>query len=361
MTLFQLSAVGVYMPGLASLDISYCHQVSDSGLLTLFASQDTSGKEDQRYGQCKKLSRLLVSGSQNITGKSISQALLRLPLLAICDFPDTAALVHQLVLDTEMENRMVLRSLYSGLESTQESLAVSTLKCRKAEHVFIVLHPTQTADCLFSLLDLKTLKELHIREETDDEIDCESGLMMEPVLARHGETLLSLNIAECHHIDVSLLSHSCPSLIHLVLLWNKSYVSSDQREKRPFCCLKTVNLAFLTQEDEDNISRREMSSSELSLILSSPALQSLKVAHSRNLTDLSLSSKYSFNSLMNLRNMEIEHCHNISFDGLEHILEDLNSLESVRLIKCEQITNRDIQKYQRKVKKLKWNIKIEWS
>ena len=198
-------------------------------------------------------------------------------------------------------------------------------------------------------------------EAGDEEYNCSSGVMMDPVLLRHGQTLLSLNLAECQHINVSLICHSCPSLIHLTLLWNKSYVCSDQTDRRPFPVLKTVSLAFLTQEEEDNVLRREMSTSELCLILSSPSLQSLKVVHSQNLTDMSLSSSYSFGSMINLKNLELEHCHNISMDSLESFLEDQNSLDSVRFIKCEQITNRDIQKYQRKVKKLNWNIKIEWS
>merc|ERR1712142_715426 len=147
--------------------------------------------------------------------------------------------------------------------------------------------------------------------------------MMDPVLVRHGETLLSPNIAECQNINVSLICHSCPSLIHLALLWNKSYVSSDQPNRRPFPVLKTVSLAFLTKEEEDNFLRREMSSSELSLILNSPSLQSLKVVHSQNLNDMSLSSSYSFGSMIILKNLELEHCHNISMDSMECFLGDL--------------------------------------
>ena len=351
------------MPRLTSLDLSYCLQVSDSGLLSVLLPQDPSGREDPRYGQCCQLSRLLVAGCQNITGLSIRQALLRLPHLAVCDFPDTAGLVHQLVLDTKMEWSLRLRSLHSGLDSGQDSLAVSTKMCQEAEHAFIVLHPAQTAHCLLSLLDLQTVRELHLREElADDEAVSETGLMLGPVLVRHGQTLVSLNIAECHHVNVSLICTSCTQLTHLVLLWNKSYVSDHTDGGEAFPGLKTVNLAFLTDKDGDaNLVRREMSSTDLCLILSSPTLQSLKVSHSRQLTDLSYTSVYSKNSMVNLKILELDQCHHISMDSLEYFLEDPNSLESVRFIKCEQITKREIQKYQRKVNKLKWNIRIDWS
>ena len=55
------------MSNLTSLDVSFCTQVSDHGLLTLVLGQDVSGATDTRFGQCKKLSTLLVSGCQNVS------------------------------------------------------------------------------------------------------------------------------------------------------------------------------------------------------------------------------------------------------------------------------------------------------
>ena len=45
----QVSIVGLYLSSLTSLDLSYCAQVTDGGLLSLVLSQDHTGLSDLRY------------------------------------------------------------------------------------------------------------------------------------------------------------------------------------------------------------------------------------------------------------------------------------------------------------------------
>ena len=354
---------GVYLARLSSLDISYCRCLTDRGLLPLLVAEDHTGAADPRFGQCRDLRRLEVAGSQNITAStSVRQALLSLTKLALCDHPETVPVIEQLVVESCLSTSLALRTLHSGLESSQESLAVASLVSPQAEHVFLVLHPAQPPGCLIALQHLQALRELHIRQETDEPGDVDPlGPLLGPVLSRHGETLISLNIAECQHISLPVICSSCPVLLHLVLLWNQHYLCSET-DRQFFPRLRTAELAFRPDDDGDNFAGSQMSSSDLSLVLSSPSLVSLKLGLSHNLTDQLFTRLYcTSNSMENLLSLELDQCHHISMESLEPLLETHNCLENCSFIRCEQITRRDIQKYQKKVNKLKWNMKIHWS
>ena len=357
----QLSVCGVYLSRLRSLDISYCRSLTDPGLLSLLVARDNTGAADSRFGQCRDLRRLAVAGSQNITAAlSVREALLSLPRLELCDHPETVAVIEQLVMESSLATSLGLRTLHSGLESSEQSLAVASLTSPLAEQVFLVLHPGQPPDCLLALHHLQTLRELHVREESV-EPGQPLGPLLAPVLSKHGETLVSLNIAECQDICLPVICSTCPSLHHLVLLWNQSYLSS-QADRQFFPRLRTAELAFRPDDDGDNFAQRQLSSSDLSLVLRSPSLVSLKLGQAQHLTDELFARLYcTTNSMDNLQSLELDQCHHISMESLEPLLETHNSLENCSFIRCEQITRRDIQKYQKMVNKLKWNMKIHWS
>ena len=352
---------GVYLSRLASLDLSYCRGVSDSGLLPLLLARDLSGAPDPRFGQCRGLKRLKVGGCQDISpALSVRQALLSLPGLELLDHPETVSVIHSLDLQGSLATSLGLRSLHSGLESSEESLAVACRAAVRAEHVFTVLHPAQPPHCLLALLDLQTLRELHLREEYSGEGGEALGPLLAPVLIRHGETLVSLNIAECGDLSLAVICSACPALIHLALLWNKNYLSSHS-DSQFFPALRTAVFAFRPEDDGENYVQRQMSSSDLSLVLGSSSLLSLKLGQSQHLTDQLFTTVYCSNPMENLQSLELDQCHNISLECLEPLLENHNSLENCSFIKCEQITRRDIQRYQKKVNKLKWNMNINWS
>ena len=80
--------------------------------------------------------------------QSVRQALLSLPRLALCDHPETVSVIQELVVESSLATGLELRTLHSGLESSEESLATACLVSPQAQHVFIVLHPGQSALCL---------------------------------------------------------------------------------------------------------------------------------------------------------------------------------------------------------------------
>ena len=90
--------------------------------------------------------------------QSVRQALLSLPRLALCDHPETVSVIQELVVESSLATGLELRTLHSGLESSEESLATACLVSPQAQHVFIVLHPGQSALCLLALHHLQSLK-----------------------------------------------------------------------------------------------------------------------------------------------------------------------------------------------------------
>jgi len=361
----QISIIGLYMSNLTSLDVSFCTQVSDHGLLTLVLNQDVSGASDVRFGQCKKLSTLLVSGCQNVSGSSVKTLLLELNL-SLLDYCDTVGVIHQLICDDQLHKTLLLKSLYCGESCTQESLPLVIGACPRVEHVFMVLNDRVTCQALYSLLDVKYLRELHIREEIGTVVDDFEHVtlndVLTPILTNHGTTLVSINLAEVRNIDVAALCSHCPNLVHLALHWNQSYVVESNYSSRRewFPALKTIEISFVEHNDDDYLPS-EMPCDHLLLILRSPLLKSIKICQSRNLTDQCLEDVLSLNSLQHLENLELTKCDEIGFYCLEILLEQENCLTNVKLMKCEQVTKRDIQSYQKKIKKWKWKLNLEWS
>jgi len=358
----QISILGSYCPTLTSVDLSYCTQITDQGLLTLFKPVDFHGNTDGRFGMCKNLSKVLVSGSQNITSDSITEMILDLKKLAVLDYQDSVGVIEKLVIEGRISRKLLLKSLYCLECTSQDTLPISVSTCPEVEHVFLVTNERLTTSIL-SLLDLRQIREIHIRNEL--------GLFslpvqeyLGPVLQIHGNTIVSINLAEVEQIDVKQICIDCPCLVHLVLLWNKSYItdsSSKQKEidDLAFPNLLNVDMAFIDL-DEENIFR-EIFQADLLRVLLSPKLKNIKICQSQNLTDDVMRLILMNSGLKNVESFQLIRCHEISYDGLRLFLEDYNRLESVSFNQCEEITKSDYQTFQKKVKKWKWNIKVEWS
>ena len=350
------------MAQLTSLDLSHCTQVSDKGVLTLVQAQDSSGSPDNRFGQCHKLSRVLVSGCQNISQVSVKVLLTQLRMLSVLDYSDTVGVIHQLILEDKLERQLNLKSLYCGETCSEESLALVTATCPHVEHVYVVLSDNVTCQTLMSLLDIKYLREIHVRDESwSDHGGVTFSEVMSPVLTRHGATLVNINLAEVRHVDIGSICDTCPALVHLALHWNKSYVISNNSAQREwFPAMKTFEASFVN--DNENVYwPSEMSRDHLMMLLRSSMLQSVKICHSNNLDDVCMENVYNFSLFQHLQHLELDNCHEITFQCLEVLLEHENSLQSVKLLKCEQITKRDIQNYQRRIQKWKWDLDLVWS
>jgi len=355
-----LSIVGLYCPLLTSLDISYCTAVSDQGLCTLFLNQDSSGQPiTGRFGQCTLISSLLVSGSQGITDLGASQAILHLPHLAVFDYHNTVAVITSLVIFHGVE-RLKLRVLH-GSEEEEQDLATAIDICPQMRHLHLLTHPAlRNANVFQPLLKLSEMKELRVCNEAG--LYCLPVLThLTPVISQHGQTLVSLNLAEVCQIDVGLLATLCPALVHLSLLWNSQYLEGNSLPPNFFPKLRTAELSYREREDEEDM--LEPPQDHLAIILSSPMLSSLKLSNSANLTDHLLSNLLiSSNSCLQLLQLlHLTRCNEVTLDGLRPLLLAHNYLDTATFSKCEEIGLADFQEYQKKAKKMKWNIQLLWS
>jgi len=359
-----VSILGLYCNKLTTLDLSYCTQLSDQGLLSLISPQDSSGQPDQRFGQCKLLSKVLLAGSQKISHLAVCEAVQHLHHLVALDYHDTVGVVEDLVLGGRLDRKLKLRSLYSMDSTASDSLAVAVAVCSEVEYLYIVTSHTMDSNTLLALLDLNQIREIHIRNELGHYcLPVQDHLG--PVLQKHGDTLVSINLAEVDQISVELLCEFCPHLVHLVLLWNKSYIAPETGKSGKSCTrqffpkLLTADVAFIEPDEENLFS--EMCVRHLSLILLSPSLAALKLSQAQALTDLVFSDILDTSGLKSLKKLELVRCNSLTFEGLEPFLYSDNILEDVKFVRCEEITKRDFQNYLKKVKKCKWNMKVDWS
>ena len=119
-------------------------------------------------------------------------------------------------------------------------------------------------------------------------------------ISQHGQTLVSLNLAEVCQIDVGLLATLCPASVHLSLLWNSQYLKGNSLHPDFFPKLRTAELSCREREDEEDM--LEPPQDDLAIILSSPMRSSLKLSNSPNLTDRLLS-----NLLISLQLLQLLH------------------------------------------------------
>ena len=310
-----LSIVGLYCSQLTSLDISYCTAVSDQGLCTLFLNQDSSGQQiTGRFGQCTLLSCLLVAGSQGITDLGASKTLLNLPNLAVFDYHNTVAILNSLLIFHNVE-KLKLRVLH-GSEEEEQDLATAIKLCPELRHLHLLTYPAlSNANAFQPLLDLSEMKELRVCNE--------AGLYslpvlthLTPVFSEHGQTLVSLNLAEVEQIDVGLLASLCPALVHLSLLWNSRYLAGNSVPPASFPKLRTAELSCRErEEDEDSV---EPPPDHLAIILCSPLVSTLKLSNLSNLDDYFLSNLLmtSHGCLQQLEHLQVTRCNEVAFSHI---------------------------------------------
>jgi len=367
-----LGIVGVYCENLIELDISFT-SVGDRALITLFTPIDLNGNKNERFGKCQKLAKLSVAGCQKITYFGALQAIDNLANLQVFDYENSVLVINKLCQDQPCFS-FKLKSLYNSPDSNDipdidayNSLAIAIKACPDANHVYINVHDHLTVDVPLALLDLPHLKELHIKNE-EHIYSLPFFTSCSPVIERHGQTLVSINLAEIEEISVELIRNNCPNLFHLALLWNNSFIHEDEAEGkcRPTVISRNFFPKLLTakvacKEASEETLFTQIVHEDLVSLLRSPQLKELQLNGCENLSDLAWFEAGESNKLDNLVILELDKCHNVTMEGLEEIIGRNNCLEVLSLMKCEQITKRDIQNYNKKVKRLKWNVKVNWS
>merc|ERR1711874_199322 len=159
--------------------------------------------------------------------------------------------------------------------------------------------------------------------------------------------MVSINLAEIEEVSVQLIRDACPNLLHLSLLWNRSFILHDSPSSRGhFSRLRTVQVSCIDDTDDGKIT--DIPSHDLVSILSCPGISSINLNNCQSLTDDVVRQVTGVNRFHKILKMELEKCDNVTMEGLEEILEAHNGLDRLALEKCESGTKRDVEEYRKK-------------
>jgi len=351
----QLGLLGTACPNLTSLDLSYCGQVTDRGLVSLVDAVDPDGRPDPRFGKCERLVRLVVTGCPGPSLAGVQRMLVRLPHIVTLDWPDTAGAVASLLETGQLDNSLLLGGLQcEGGSKAALSFALSA--CPWVSRLTVAAAGCETEPGLLAALDLRTdLEELHLYGEPGGTGHGWWEGEVGPLLRARGECLVRLELAELASVEMQLLAASCPALSHLALLWNCSYyVPAGPGPPRTFPGLKSCRLAIKGPGSD-------IPGPDLLSVLASPCLATLQLTQSSSLTDYVWCEARRLEGLGSLETLELLYCNKISYEVFSDILSEANRLEEVKFNRCEQIPRKDVERLRKKVKSRKWKLKIDWS
>ena len=178
----------------------------------------------------------------------------------------------------------------------------------------------------------------------------------EPQFTTMGHQLTKLTISNCT-IDVCWVMNSCPNLQKLTLIDNIYNESSEEilHDEYP---LKE----FSSESSSPPPDEWPMPRSLFKIFSYAKKLESIAFSSETELDDEILIEIFQSNPLHCLKILSISHNENITMDILEGgILKNENvPLEKVILIKCENITKSDIQRYEKYLKSKNYNVEVKW-
>lgn len=364
----HLAVVGVYGRALEEINLAFT-KVGDHGVVSLVKEVDHDARADGRYGQCRKL-RLLDVQSTFVTDEGAATMLRCRPdSLTRLEFGNSLRAVFALLEeDPGLEfDLMSLHSCESYLGGVAFAAAVRACPHLRSLHLASLPQDDAHLACLVDGSLSGGLEELHLANHVEEETVDASRL--ELPLRCHGESLRDLSLAEAAGVDVQMILLACPGLQHLSLQFNRSFshVNRPYSAKAPAepTRLRSVKVLCVSQEtgvenDNEVLAQRSPSGQDLDRLLNSPMLETLSLSRCVNLTDEIVSSSTS--SMERLVAISLDHCDSVTLDSLDELLTGHNSLSDVKLTQCRDITRKDADRYEKKLKKMKMAkfVKVKW-
>lgn len=367
-----LSVIGVYGGKLVCLKLRYT-KINENGLKTLFFPMSLDGKPDPRYGQVKSL-QVLDIFQCGISPQVATQILSVNPNLKEFIYEDSVDAVAQFK-RSDPEAQIHLTTLHSVKPDLDASaLDIALRHCHCLSRLYISTFEEMHVSA-FESLSAKSaaslpqeLKEIHVTNEQG--INAISVIdVLSPVLFAHGNNLLSLNLAEVRDVCIPLLVQTCRQLVHISLQFNEDYMHNaphyllDETVEKQLPSLKTLKILCQVKKSLYTNENIYPGSSDLKMLLVSPKLTNIHLAHCETLNDSLLLEILSENALSHLTSLMLDSCNEISFEGLAPILQGENNLHQVSFKNCQEISRKHAQSYQKylKQKKLFNQVQMEWS
>lgn len=354
-----LAVIGVYGHQLRELDIS-SNNIGDVGFLALFTPTDERGNHNDRFGQCQGL-RSINTHHTHITEKSAISALEHLPQLTEFHYQNLVSAVYHYLAGSKRTLR--LRSLYQqDQEIPQDALQTAIEACPHASVFHICAFRGMDVSSLFAISELDLVTDVSILNEHD--IRTTTCDALTPTLMNHSMHLVSLSLADMYDVSLGLILNFCSVLKDLNLLWNNSYVTVPEIQRRLSVPPKLESLTLHCRSlPEDQVADHGATTpprDELRKLFACKTLKRVFVNNCLFFDDLLLFDVFQHNSFSELQTLEITECH-VNLDALGPILYGDNPLERAVFANCHNIYLRDSEAFQKEIKKRKWKLKVFWS
>lgn len=360
-----LSVISENCPELKYLDISQT-PTSDSGLLCLAVQQDLEGRTNNSFGKCLNLVVLKLNGCEKISEKSVATLMTKLSKLRVLEYHDSisaAALAGTFKSDINL-NLTCLNNSDEMIEETDVCMVILA-NSKSLESLNLTTFMEMSESTAFSILEADNLTKFSLTNEFSSHA-VSFQQMFNPVVVKFGPQLTHLELSQICDININRLKDVCVCLEHLCLIWNKDYIENYDNTEQIFPyfqCLKYVKV-YSSEIDPAGIGEGQVSNFpflDLLSIISSPDLEEIHLLNCHNLLDETFYQAAVYSKFLKLKNLCLERCNNITYDGLQGVLQVENLLEQVKLVDCKEITKKDSIIYQNLAKKRRWNVNITWS
>ncbi len=188
---------------------------------------------------------------------------------------------------------------------------------------------------LYKLMTLTKLTHLHLGNKNCQSFNFYEGVA--PVLDVVGHGLKKLVLEEFTEVDVSLIGVKCSDLEHLALSGTLTYAPINSLNPTYFTKMTSLELwNKIGQEHEYAVA-----TTTIRQLLYKAPLTYLLLQRIGNLTDELVASILEVNRMLDLRNVVIDYCHNVTVATMWAFLLQPNNLGVMRSWHCKGVTMED--------------------
>lgn len=342
--------------------------MTDSAIQWLCVEAKNQRMENETLGQCKRIEKLRITRTQ-VTVKGVQLALKHLPALKILHHEATVAALANMTTfsykNAQVFRKYPLLALFIALGTpyTSGSLNQAVSMCPRIDNIRICANNEGLTDNdLFCLKSIKTLRELAIFlvPNVKENLKFTFGGGVAPLLELVGNSLEKLNLSVFDADDVWIITEFCPNLRSLILLKTlKSTAISSQEEK--------INHQFQTERSRKKgpilkklvylcIGYLNFPFDILIYLLSFPSLLDVRIHHCATLTDVVFEEVARIHQFRNLERLILICCCSITYDGIDILMVDGNSLKELRLIYCNMLSIKNFCDWTAKICQKNWSF-----
>ncbi len=349
--------------------MSGCQGVTDNGIQRLCGGAHHLEGESRRkeyiwdYGKCKLIQKLRVKGT-SVTKKGIQIALQNLPSLKVLSHElvvEVLSNIHQSALESNLPviPKYSLIKIAVANPCAQGSFGLALALCPSIIKIKIEEVSGLLNSDLLELSKLASLRHLQINGPCSG-ITFYDGVI--PLLKAKGNLLESLKLQYFYDVDFHSIFELCPNL-NLLLIHRCVCNEIPVEEQDSSVRWKRINVEhpIMTKLEVLRLTSSFVDSESLLLLLSSPSLRGLEIAHCFELTDVILERAALLHDFQNLEEVKVTFCDSLTKKGIDLLMSDKNSIKKITLFNhtgSELLTAENMNEWKEKSKQKNWELKL---